>query len=66
MFENRINVVKKSLAQKQFNLMLAYNREKKYLKSFRVFILLLNKIDIFKLIKMYLYSILISIKKVLK
>ena len=37
MFENRINVVKKSLAQKQFNLMLAYNREKKYLKSFRVF-----------------------------
>ena len=37
-FKNRRNVVKESLAQKQFNLMLAYNREYEYLRSFRILI----------------------------
>jgi len=62
-FKNKENVIKKSISLKFLSLMISFNREYQYFKAIKVFISLINKMNSKKLLKMYVHSIYVSIKK---
>lgn len=61
-FESNKDYVYKSILQHKIQLMMHYNRDKEYFKSFIVYLQLLFKINIFQLKKHYLYSLVKSFK----